>query len=36
VLQCDGANQHPSLFAEIGNLRIYREVPVEYLKALLS
>lgn len=23
------------LFAEIGNLRLYREVPVEYLKALL-
>jgi hypothetical protein len=35
VLQGDGA-KHPSLFAEIGNLRIYREVPVEYLKALLS
>jgi hypothetical protein len=36
VLQDDAANQLPCLFAEIGNLRIYKEVPVEYLKALLS
>ena len=36
VVQADAANQLPSLFAEIGNLRIYKEVPVEYLKALLS
>ena len=26
----------PSLFAEIGNIKIYKELPVEYLKALLS
>ena len=32
----DTANSQPSLFAEIGSLRIYKEVPVEYLKALLS
>lgn len=34
--QYDSANSQPSLFAQIGNLRIYKEVPVEYLKALLS
>jgi hypothetical protein len=32
----DAANLRSSLFAEIGNLRIYKEVPAEYLKALLS
>lgn len=26
----------PQLFAEIGNIKLYREVPAEYLKALLS
>lgn len=26
----------PQLFAEIGNIRLYREVPAEYLKTLLS
>lgn len=26
----------PQLFAEIGNLKLYREVPAEYLKTLLS
>ena len=36
LLQYDTDNSQPSLFAEIGNLRIYKEVPVEYLKALLS
>lgn len=36
VVQDNGIHVRPSLFAEIGNLRIYKEVPVEYLKALLS
>ena len=36
LLQCATTNNQPSLFAEIGSLRIYKEVPVEYLKALLS
>jgi hypothetical protein len=36
LLQYNTANSQPSLFAEIGSLRIYKEVPVEYLKALLS
>jgi hypothetical protein len=36
VLQDVAPNYQPSLFAEVGNLRIYKEVPVEYLKALLS
>jgi hypothetical protein len=36
VLHGDAVNLPPSLFAEIGNLRIYKEVPAEYLKALLS
>lgn len=36
VLQDDGSNLRPSLFAEIGDLRIYKEVSAEYLKALLS
>lgn len=36
LVQYAAANSQPSLFAEIGNLRIYKEVPVEYLKALLS
>jgi transposase-like protein len=26
----------PQLFAEIGNIRLYKEVPAEYLKTLLS
>ena len=26
----------PQLFAEIGNIRVYKEVPAEYLKTLLS
>ena len=26
----------PQLFAEIGNIKLYKEVPAEYLKALLS
>jgi transposase-like protein len=26
----------PELFAEIGNIKIYKQVPAEYLKALLS
>lgn len=26
----------PQLFAAIGNIRLYKEVPAEYLKALLS
>ena len=26
----------PQLFAEIGDIRLYKEVPAEYLKALLS
>ena len=26
----------PQLFAEIGNIKLYREVPAEYLKTLLS
>lgn len=26
----------PPLFAEVGNIKIYKELPVEYLKALLS
>jgi len=26
----------PVLFASVGNIRLYREVPAEYLKALLS
>jgi hypothetical protein len=36
VLHGDAVNLLPSLFAEIGNLRIYKEVPAGYLKALLS
>lgn len=26
----------PALFAQIGNIKIYKELPVEYLKALIS
>jgi hypothetical protein len=26
----------PQLFAEVGNIKLYREVPAEYLKTLLS
>ena len=26
----------PQLFAEVGNIRLYKEVPPEYLKSLLS
>jgi hypothetical protein len=26
----------PQLFAEVGNIRLYTEVPAEYLKSLLS
>lgn len=26
----------PQLFAEIGNIKLYKEVPAEYLKTLLS
>ena len=26
----------PPLFAEVGNIRLYKEVPTEYLKSLLS
>ncbi len=26
----------PRLFAEVGNIKIYKEVPAEYLKTLLS
>lgn len=26
----------PQLFAEIGNIKLYKEVPAEYLKSLLS
>ena len=26
----------PQLFAEVGNIRLYKEVPAEYLKSLLS
>lgn len=26
----------PQLFAEIGNIKIYRQVPAEYLKTLIS
>ena len=29
-------HDRPQLFAEIGNIRLYKEVPAEYLKALLS
>jgi transposase-like protein len=29
-------NSKPPLFAEIGNIKIYKELPVEYLKALVS
>lgn len=29
-------NIKPDLFAEVGNIRLYREVPPEYLKALMS
>jgi len=30
------ASARPQLFAEIGNIRLYKEVPAEYLKTLLS
>ncbi|OQP59131.1 hypothetical protein A3860_38850 [Niastella vici] len=30
------AAARPQLFAEIGNIRLYKEVPAEYLKTLLS
>ena len=26
----------PQLFSEVGNIRLYKEVPTEYLKSLLS
>jgi hypothetical protein len=29
-------HDRPQLFAEIGNIKLYKEVPAEYLKALLS
>jgi hypothetical protein len=29
-------NRKPSLFAEVGNIKLYKEVPAEYLKTLLS
>jgi len=29
-------HDRPQLFAEIGNIRLYREVPAEYLKILAS
>lgn len=29
-------NRKPQLFAEVGNIKIYKEVSAEYLKALLS
>jgi len=28
-------SNHPQLFAEIGKIRLYKEMPVEYLKALI-
>src|ERR1700730_6190176 len=28
-------HSRPQLFAEVGNIKIYKEVPVEYLKALM-
>jgi hypothetical protein len=31
-----GVPSRPQLFAEVGNIRLYKEVPAEYLKALLS
>jgi hypothetical protein len=30
------SSSRPQLFAEVGNIRLYKEVPAEYLKALLS
>ena len=30
------AATRPQLFAEIGNIKLYKEVPAEYLKTLLS
>jgi hypothetical protein len=36
LLPCDVTNNQLSLFAQIGSLRNYKEVPAEYLKALLS
>jgi transposase-like protein len=29
-------HSRPQLFAEVGNIRLYKEVPAEYLKTLLS
>jgi len=29
------SSSHPQLFAEIGTIRLYKEMPVEYLKALI-
>lgn len=29
-------NSRPQLFAEVGNIKLYKEVPAEYLKTLLS
>lgn len=29
-------HDRPQLFAEIGNIKLYKEVPAEYLKTLLS
>jgi hypothetical protein len=31
-----GLQAKAQLFAEVGNIRLYKEVPAEYLKALLS
>lgn len=28
-------NSRPQLFAEVGNIKLYKEVPAEYLKTLL-
>nr|WP_294877591.1 transposase [uncultured Pedobacter sp.] len=28
-------NSRPTLFAEVGNIKLYKEVPAEYLKTLL-
>jgi transposase-like protein len=36
VVPSSAVRQRPVLFAEVGNIRLYKEVPPEYLKALVS
>jgi transposase-like protein len=36
TIEVVASESRPELFAEVGNIRLYKQVPVEYLKALVS